>query len=187
MSEVKIVVNGDADLDVAISALEAMWARGAMRVTFDRAAPVVTEVTAEVNTMPSVKEFCEALNRAGNDWIRNLDFKNMQPLKTDESGYFNAPGCADNRSETANAEQRETATSQALDRAQENIQIHESKLMLWYRQEVNNPTPRTNEQRVHGLNRGIELFREVIEASNKYEALAHNQLQDTVDPLSLKL
>jgi hypothetical protein len=48
MSEIKIVINGEAELDVAMSALEAMWAAGATRISLERVAPVIVSVTTEI-------------------------------------------------------------------------------------------------------------------------------------------
>ncbi|MEB8638619.1 hypothetical protein P2G74_01350 [Cronobacter muytjensii] len=45
MAEYKIIAVNDAELAVLVSALEAMWAAGATRVTLEKQAPTTVEMT----------------------------------------------------------------------------------------------------------------------------------------------
>jgi len=50
MSDIKIIVNGDAELELAISVLEAAWAGGATSISLNRAAPTAVKMTVETPT-----------------------------------------------------------------------------------------------------------------------------------------
>lgn len=56
MSDVKIIINGDADIELAVTALEALWAAGASQVSLVRNAPVAIDISVITGTehgMPS--------------------------------------------------------------------------------------------------------------------------------------
>jgi hypothetical protein len=45
MSGIKVIINGDPELEVLIPGLEAMWAAGATSITIERSAPVAMEMS----------------------------------------------------------------------------------------------------------------------------------------------
>lgn len=60
MSDIKIIVNGAAELELAISVLKAAWAGGATNVSLNRATPAPTKVADKaLNDQASIRAKCQ--------------------------------------------------------------------------------------------------------------------------------
>lgn len=122
MSEIKLIVNGDPEVDVLVSGIEAMLLSGATSITIERVAPV----TVEMAVIAGVTAHCEGCNLActgaHHNQVSGADYRDCHAAACNECEATLCSAECQYQRAIANAQREYDAALENLKRAGSNIQ-----------------------------------------------------------------